>query len=73
MAPEDAGDIKDLELAAGVAFGEGGDGLEVRNDGLNIGGDFALDGGDHDVLAALLAAAALIEHAEGLADAGSVT
>ena len=33
---------------------------------------FLLDGGDHDVLAALLAAAAFVEHAEGFADARSV-
>src|ERR1017187_7160066 len=73
VAAEETGEIDDLVLAAGVAFRDGGDEFELREDGLDIGGDIALDRGHHDILAALLTPPALVEHAEGFADAGGVT
>ena len=48
------------------------DNLQLGDDFAHRAGDFALRGGDDHVLAALLAPAALVEHAERFADARRV-
>ena len=72
VAAEDGREVDDLVGAAGVLLGDRGNHFEARQDLLDVGGDLALQGADDDVLAALLAAAALVEHAEGFADARGV-
>ena len=64
MAAEDGGEV-DRAI-------DGGDDLQAGDDFGNGAGDVALRRGDDHVLAALLAAAALVEHAEGFADARRV-
>jgi hypothetical protein len=55
-----------------VLFGEGGDDLDAVEDVFQLLGSARLDGADHDVLAALFAAASFGEHALGFTDAGGV-
>src|ERR1035438_10742573 len=51
---------------------DGGDDLQMGGDLAGGRGDVSLRGGDDHVLPALLAAAALVEHTQGFADARRV-
>ena len=72
MAAEERRQIDDLIGPAGVPLGDRRDHFEPGQDLLDVGRDLALQRAHHHVLAALLAAAALVEHAERFADARGV-
>ena len=68
MAPEQS-----REIDGGLGRGrEESDHLQVFQDGLDIRRHGRLDAAHHDVLAAFLAAACLVQHPVGLPDAGRV-
>ena len=73
MAAEDGGEVDDLVNAARVAFDDGGNHFEAGEYLLDLGGGLSLHRAHHDVLAALLAAPAFVEHAVRLADARGVS
>ena len=64
MAAEDGGQVDGAI--------DGGDDFQAGDDFADRAGDFTLRGGDYDILAAFLAAAPLVEHAERFADARRV-
>ena len=64
MAAEDGGEVDGAI--------DRGDDLQPRHDLADGDGDLSLRGGDHHILPAFLAAAPLVEHAEGFADARRV-
>ena len=70
---EDGIDVHLLELRAAVLDLLPGHDLEVPDLGLGIGATVGLDIARDDVLPAVLAAPALVEHGEGLADTGGST
>lgn len=72
MAAKEGGQIHDVVIASGVFGVDGRNNFQAAQDALQFRGDAALQGAHHDVLPALFAAPALVEHAERLADAGSV-
>ncbi len=64
MTAEDGRHIQNLVILSGVGLPQRGDALDFGHEGVQVGCERTLDGAHHHVLAALLAAAPLVQHAE---------
>ena len=72
MPAENGRQVDHVPHLAGMLLAHRRDDFEIGQDGLQIGRQIALQGADHHVLPALLAAAPLVEHAERFAHARRV-